>query len=125
MIYYFIQLKILKNSIILGVYSYQTCIELCNQKIVYLAECSCQNAAYSLYDTSQRVCQTQTEIQCTKTASGKLSVEYINGICAGICPTECDTYTYTATLSSAAYPSMYYTNNVKKESVLNSEQINI
>ena len=111
----------MKNSIINGVYSYLVCIELCKQKHVYLAQCSCQNAAYSLYDRSQRVCQTQTELQCTKTASGKLSVDYINGVCAGICPLECDSYSYSATLSSADYPSMYYTNYVKKESVLNSK----
>ncbi|RNA17960.1 acid-sensing ion channel 1-like [Brachionus plicatilis] len=115
-------------------YSQRLCFEICMQYEKIIPKCGCADPRTPIVDEKQEICRDKMSLNCTQHQIDLLDRQDIGKLCDAYCPDECDSLTYTKTVSSAYYPSVYYSNIlqtqpnlVKKfnpENVFTPEEIN-
>jgi hypothetical protein len=100
----------------LGKYYQKLCYEICLQEKYIIPNCGCSDPSIPITDPIQVVCNNVTSLRCVKEEKDKFDKMKITDTCDSFCPLECNSTTYSATLSSASYPTSYYLKIVKNQS---------
>ena len=91
-------------------YSQRLCFQVCMQYEKIIPKCGCVDPEIPFKDENQNVCHEKTSLNCAINERSSLDRLDIGKLCNKHCPEECDSLTYIKTVSSAYYPSYYYSN---------------
>lgn len=97
----------------LSKYSQRLCFEICMQYEKIIPKCGCADPEIPFKDEKQNFCHEKMSLKCAMNERNVLDRLDIRNLCNKFCPDECDSLTYIKTVSSAFYPSFYYSNVLK------------
>lgn len=98
------------HTLTLSKYSQRLCFEICMQYEKIIPNCGCADPRIPIADEKQKICHDKLSLNCTKNERDILDRLDIGDLCDKYCPDECDSLEYVKTVSSAYYPSFYYSN---------------
>lgn len=89
-------------------YNKRLCYEICLQTQFIQPKCNCTDPSVLMGNLQgDRICFTNADLDCInefKVSSEKMDLA---SYCGSYCPEECDSITYTTSLSTIDYPSKY------------------
>ena len=88
------------------------------QEKYIIPNCGCSDPSIPITDPDQTVCSDSDSLTCVKEEKDKFDKMKITDTCDSFCPLECSSTTYSATISSASYPTNYYSKIVKNQSCI-------
>ena len=97
-----------KGTLKLSKYYKRLCDELCEQYEFVIPTCGCADPSVPIIDFNQTICASKTDLDCVKEVHDKYDKLNTANKCNVLCPTECDTITYSKSISIATYPTDYY-----------------
>lgn len=108
--------KYFKFAAIYSKYYQKFCFQLCMQHEQIIAKCGCADPNLPTLDGTNFTFCTGIALMCAKKERNKFDSEIqIDDVCGPFCPLECKSMIYSKSVSSAAYPSIYYLDILSKQ----------
>jgi hypothetical protein len=86
-----------------NVYSESLCNEFCIQYKYVQSTCNCTDPSVPIYNERDKVCKSINELKCVTQARNISETS-----CDQLCPSECNTFKFSTTLSMAACKLLFY-----------------
>jgi hypothetical protein len=80
--------------------------------------CGCGDPSVPVTDTTTVLCNNATTISCAKNVTDSYETLDIRSTCDKYCPLECDSNLYTSSISTAYYPTNYYSDILRTQTNL-------
>lgn len=103
-------------------YRKDTCFLLCLQKAI-VSYCNCSDPS-TPSPPGQTHCTTETDFKCIVEVKSVFVSKGLSKKCNDYCPVECDSVTYSTTVSTATYPTEFYSGWLQKDPMFNKLKIN-
>jgi hypothetical protein len=86
--------------------------------------CGCGDASVPVTDNTTVLCKNATALSCVKNVTDHYDTYSIGTHCDGFCPLECDSNSYARSISTAYYPTNYYSGILSTQSNLKNKFTN-
>lgn len=88
-----------------------------------LPKCGCLDPSISIPSSmsNEPICSSINTLDCVQRERNEFDNKPISTLCDVYCPLECDTQTFSTTISQSEYPSSYYSNILPKQNGLASK----
>ena len=100
-------------------YTQKRCFEACIQ-IELIEKCSCYNP-FLFKLNSSNICDNSSEITCVSNVYELFYKQDVNKKCSPYCPLECDSITYSLSVSHSSYPNPEYAKYLKSQPIIQSK----
>ena len=96
---------------------------MCLQTMFILPKCGCLDPSISIPSSmsNEPICSSLDTLDCVQRERSEFDNKPISALCDVYCPLECNTQTFSTTISQSKYPSSYYSNILPKQSGLASK----